>query len=169
MTLVDLVRAVIDEVRPENIDPAGTTVTDEGPGVEIVVVPHRDLDGVSLVARTDPRGARLLWAHVGDLSRHDDLDLGVVVESIPYEGDWRARLREGIAAELRRPIRLQSRTGWLRGPRAECSIVTGGKGRRIGVVRLQTTQQGRGTEMTTSLAGGPRPWFSVPPIIRHAR
>jgi hypothetical protein len=112
--LAELVHAVLDQVRPQNIDHGGTTVTGEGPEVEIVIVPHRDLDGVSLVAWTDGRNARLLWAQVGDLSTHDDLDLGVVVESIPEEGDWQGSLRETIAAELRRPIRLQSRTGWLR-------------------------------------------------------
>lgn len=169
MTLADLVRAVVDQVRPENIDPAATTVASEGPEVEIVIVAHRDLGGVSLVAWTDTRGARLLWADVGDLSRHDDLDLGVVVESISYDGDWRARLRDSFAAELRRPIRLQGRTGWLRGPRVECSIVTGGRDRRIGVVRLPKNQGRTGTEMTTTLAGGSRPWFSVPPAITHAR
>jgi hypothetical protein len=168
VTLADLVRAVVDQVRPENVEPAGAIVTGEGPEVEIVIIPHRDLAGVSLVASTDARGARLLWANVGDLSTHDDLDLGVVVESISYDGDWRARLRDSFAAELRRPIRLHLRTGWLRGPRVDCSIVIAGRDRRLGVVRLPKNQGRAGTEMTTMLAGGPRPWFSVPPAITHA-
>jgi hypothetical protein len=168
VSLTDLVRAVVDQVRPENIDPAAITVTSEGPEVEIVILAHRDLDGVSLVAWTDRRGARLLWAQVSDLSTHDDLDLGVVVESISAEGDWRPRLRDAIAAELRRPIRLRRRTGWFARPRVECSIVSGDGDRRIGVVSLPRNQEGSGTEMTTTLAGGPRPWFSVPPAITHA-
>src|SRR5688572_7346114 len=169
MKLAELVSAVIDRVQPENVDPAGMTITGEGPKVEIVIVPHRDLDGVSLVAWTDTRSARLLWANVGDLTYHDDLDLGVVVASFLYEGDWRARLQEAIAAELHRPIAIQSRKGWLGKPRIECSIVMGDRDRRIGVVRLPRAQEGRDVEMTTSLAGGPRPWFSVPPSITHAR
>lgn len=169
MKVADLVSAVFQRVRPENIDPAGMTVTSEGPEVEIVIVPHRDLDGVSLIAWTDQRSARLLWAHVGDLSYHDDLDLGVVVASFLYEGDWRARLQEAVVAELSRPIRIQSRSGLLGRPRIECSIVMGGRDRRIGIVRLPRNQEERATEMTTSLAGGPRPWFSVPPAITQAR
>ena len=169
MVLVELVRAVLEQVGPENIDPGAPVVTGEGPEVEIVVIAHRDLDGVSLVARSDTRGARLLWAQVGDLTYHDDLDLGVVVESISYEGDWRMRLTEAIAAELRRPIRLQSRTGWFGKPRVDCSITTRGKDRRIGVVRLPKEQEKAETATTTSLAGGPRPWFSVAAAITHAR
>ncbi|MDQ6721500.1 MAG: hypothetical protein M3003_12005 [Candidatus Dormibacteraeota bacterium] len=168
MTLADLVRGVVDHVRPENVDPAGTVVTGEGPDVEIVIVAHRDLGGVSLVAWTDARGARLLWATVRDLSRHDDLDLGTVVESISYDGDWGTALRAAFAAELRRPIRLRSRTGWLRGPRVECSIVSGGRDRRIGVIRLPKNES-RSETVTTTLAGGSRPWFSVPPAISHGR
>lgn len=168
MTLADLVRSVIEQARPENIEPADITVTQEGPDVEIVIVPHRDLGGVSLVARTDLRGARLLWAQVHDLSTHDDLDLGVVVESIAYEGDWRARLRETLARELQRPIRLQSRTAWLRGPRVHCSISNDGRVRRIGVLKVPS-QEGRASEVTTSMAGGPRPWFSAQPNIKHTR
>ena len=76
------------------LDSAGPITTGEGPEVEIVIVPHRDLDGISLVAWTDQEGARLMWAYVGDLSTHDDLDLGVVVERIPFEGDWRSRVKE---------------------------------------------------------------------------
>lgn len=168
MSLADLVREVVDEVRPANIDPAAITVTDEGPESEIVVVPHRDLDGISLVAWADPKGARLLWAHVGDLSRHDDLDLGVVVESMSYHLDWQARLRDAIAAELKRAIWLRSRTGWFQSPRVECSILVGGKERGVGVIRLRRDQGGT-TEGTTYLASGPRPWFSVPPKITNAR
>ena len=99
-------------------------LTGEGPELEIVIVPHRDLGGISLVAWTDQHGARLLWANVGDLSWHDDLDLGVVVARIPYEGDWRGRLGEALAAELRRPIRLRTQRGLFGAPRVECSIET---------------------------------------------
>ena len=85
--LTQLVGRALEQEQPENVDPAGTTLTGEGPEVEIVIVPHRDLGGISLVAWTDQYDARLLWANVGDLSTHDDLDLGVVVARIRYEDD----------------------------------------------------------------------------------
>ena len=87
VNLSQLVRTVLEQARPQNVSPAGTVATGEGPEVEIVIVPHRDLGGISLVAWTDQYDARLLWANVGDLSTHDDLDLGVVVARIRYEDD----------------------------------------------------------------------------------
>jgi hypothetical protein len=166
MSLAELVGSVLEERRPGNLDPAGPIVTGEGPKVEIVILPHRDLDGVSLVAWTDDRGARLLWAYVGDLSTHDDLDLGIVVERIPYEGDWRSRVRDALAAELVRPIRLRRRRSFLGGQRVECWIVAAGKERRIAVLRLPKDQLDAEAEMTSSLSGGPRPRFSLTPAIR---
>jgi hypothetical protein len=131
-----------------------------------VVLPHRDLDGVSLVAWTDDRGARLEWAYVGDLSTHDDLDLGVVVERIPYEGDWRDRMRDALVTELDRPIRLRRRRGFFGGQLVECWIMAAGKERRIAALRPPKNQLDAETEMTTSLSGGPRPRFSLTPAIR---
>jgi hypothetical protein len=55
MNLAELVGSVLEERRPGNLDPAGPITTGEGPEVEIVIVPHRDLDGISLVARTTRR------------------------------------------------------------------------------------------------------------------
>jgi hypothetical protein len=166
VNLSELVESVLEEKRPANLDPTGPIVTGEGPKVETVILPHRDLDGLSLVAWTDDRSARLLWAYVGDLSTHDDLDLGVVVERIPYEGDWRGRVRDALVAELDRPIRLRRRRGFLGGQRVECWIVAGGKKRRIAVLRPPKNQLDAETEMTTSLSGGPRPRFSLTPAIR---
>jgi hypothetical protein len=168
MTLADLVGAVVDQMRPENLAPAGMIVTGEGHDAEIVILPHGDLAGVSLVAWTDARGARLLWAQVSDLVTHDELDLGVIVASTPFEGDWSAHLRQAIADELGRPIRLRGRTTWAGSPHVECWITADGKDRRIGVVRLPRTQRSPATQMSTSLVGGSRPWFSVPPRIEHA-
>jgi hypothetical protein len=166
MSLAELDGSVLDERRPGNVDPAGPITTGEGPEVEIVIVPHRDLDGISLVAWKDQKGARLVWAHVGDLSTHDDLDLGVVVERIPFEGDWRGRVREALDAELGRPILLRRRRGLLGTQLVDCWIVTAGKNKRIGVLRPSKNQQGAEKEMKTSLSGGPRPPFSLTPSIR---
>jgi hypothetical protein len=166
MSLLELVGTVLTQARPENIDPKGPIVTGEGAAVDIVIIAHRDLGGVSMVVWTDTRDARVLWANVGDLSTHDDLDLGVVVERIAYDGDWRGHLREVIAAELKRPVLLRSRSGLFRGHRVECWITIGGKDRRIGVLRPPQDQRSGGQrEMITSLVGGPRPWFSISPAI----
>jgi len=165
MNLTELVGSVLEERRPGNVDPAGPIRTGEGPEVEIVIVPHRDLDGISLVAWTDQKGARLMWAHVGDLSTHDDLDLGVVVENIPFEGDWRGRVREALGTELGRPLLLRRRRGLLGTHLVDCWIVTAGKNKRVGVLRPAKNQQGPDKEMTTSLSGGRRPPFSLPPSI----
>ena|SRR2546430_11081965 len=163
MNLAKLVGSALEHGRSENVDPKGVVVTGEGPEVEIVIVPHRDLGGVSLVAWTDDHGARLVWADVGDLSTHDSLDLGFLVERIPYEGDWRKRFGDAFAAELERPIRLRARGG-LFGARVECWIDAAGKSRRIGTVRPPRDEI-LAPESTTCLAGGPRPQFSVPPHI----
>jgi len=64
MNLAEVVREVLEQVQPNNVDSSAPIVTGEGPEVEIVIVPHRDLDGVSLVAWTDHAAARLLWAYV---------------------------------------------------------------------------------------------------------
>jgi hypothetical protein len=166
VSLAELVGTVLEQAGPENIDPKGPVVTGEGPEVEIVIIAHRDLGGVSMVAWSDTHDARLVWANVGDLSTHDDLDLGVVVERIAFKGDWHGRLREAIAAELRRPVRLRSRSGWFRRRRVECWINIAGRDQRIGTLRPPKDQVSGGPqEMTTSLAGGPRPWFSLAPDI----
>jgi hypothetical protein len=155
MDLVGLVAGVLQDERPKNVDASATIVTNEGPEVEIVIVAHRDLDGVSLVVITDKKGARVLWAHVKDLSYHDDLDLGVVTERISYEGDWRGRLREALIAELRRPIRLHRRPGFLGGaPRVECWIAVGDKDKRIATFSSSKGDVPGATRDVTSLAGG---------------
>jgi hypothetical protein len=166
VNLAELVGSAVEDGPSANVDPTSITVTSEGPEIEIVIVPHRDLGGVSLVAWTDRHGVRLLWASVGDLSTHDDLDLGFVVERIPYEGDWQGHLRDAIARELNRPIRLRTRRGFFSAC-VECWIEAAGKTRRIGVLRAPRDDLGSATEITTSLAGGPRLNFSVRPRISH--
>jgi hypothetical protein len=167
VNLAELVGSALAQGRSENVDRTGITVTGEGPEVEIVIVPHRDLGGVSLVAWTDERGVRLVWADVGDLSTHDGLDLGLVVERIPYEGDWQKHFRNAFAAELERPIRLRVRGG-LFGARVECWIEEAGKRRRIGTIRPPRDEIRSAPDTTTYLAGGPRPPFSVRPHISHS-
>jgi len=102
---LDLVRQVIDAERPRNIDPASVTVTGEGREVGIILLPHQDLGGYSLVLWFDARNLLLLWAGVTDLERHDDMDLGRL--ALRLEGaNWGGgeAVKAALTAELRRPI-----------------------------------------------------------------
>src|SRR5260370_35566950 len=57
-----------------NLNRDAITVTAEGPAVGIVLLPHQDLGGYSLVLRVDDRHVMLVWAGVTDLKYHDDID-----------------------------------------------------------------------------------------------
>jgi hypothetical protein len=165
--VVETVRLVLEELRPANVDNPAVTVTGEGHEVEIVIVPHRDLGGVSLVLWTDKNATQLLWAGIGDLSTHDDIDLGAVVTRIPHEGDWPAKLRDAVTAELHRPIRLNSKRGLFGRPRIDCYVTVAGKDKRLAVLRPQSSHRRndpqRARVAITSLDGGAPLSFSVPP------
>ncbi len=171
--VIETVGRVLEELRPENVDNSAVTVTGEGHEVEMVIVPHRDLGGVSLVLWTDKNGTQLLWAGIGDLSTHDDIDVGAVVTRIPHEGAWVATLRDAIAAELGRPIRLNYRRVLLGGRRIDCSVTAAGKERRLAVLRPQLGQRRNDPRPSdvaiTSLDGGARLSFSVPPSLEEWR
>lgn len=166
--IADVIKQTVHELRPEKVDLSAVTVTGEGDGVEIVLVPHRDLGGVSLVLWTDDRGTQLSWATVRNLSTHDEIDLGLLVSLIPHEGNWPAHLRDAIAEEVGRPIRLRLRRGAIRGGRVDCYVTVGGKERRLAVLRTRSID-GPMAELTTSLASGPDLPFSVPPPLENWR
>jgi hypothetical protein len=172
MNIVDAAMEVLRELRPENVDLDAVTVTGEGAAMEIILVPHRDLGGVALIVWTDEGSTQLSWAQVHDLSTHDDLDLGVVVARIPHEGDWFPRLRDALAAEIRRPIRLKWRRGLLGRAHVDCVVTVDGKDKRLAVLDPSTRHSSSGSEMTgivTSLASGPPLPFSIPPPLDNWR
>ncbi len=112
---LDLVRQVMDAELPQNIDPASVTVTGEGPDVGIILLPHQDLGGYSLVLCFDASHLLLLWAGVTDLERHDDLDLGRLalrMEGANWGGD--EAVKAALKAELRRPIHAMLRRTRIR-------------------------------------------------------
>jgi len=79
----------------------------EGPGVGILLLPHQDLGGYSLVVSIRERQVIFLWAGVTDLKYHDDIDLGREVLRIDRgasPGD--DAIAAAIAMELSRPIRV---------------------------------------------------------------
>jgi hypothetical protein len=164
-----IVRLALDELRPENVDSSAVTITGEGSEVGIVIVPHRDLGGVSLVLWTDTNCTQLIWAGIGDLSTHDDIDLGEVVKQIPHEGNWRLTLSDAIAAEFSRPIRITYRRSFLGKPRIDCYITVAERDKRLRVLRPKPSQRRTTSKpldtAATSLAAGPPTWFSVPPAL----
>jgi hypothetical protein len=87
------------------VDPRETFITGEGHEVCILVIPHRWLGGVSLIVRSFPPEADLLWAGVTDLSDHDQIDLGHVVARWPAgQGSYLDSLKAKVAEELSRRI-----------------------------------------------------------------
>jgi hypothetical protein len=167
--VVGIVRLAFDRLRPENVDSTAVTITGEGTEVDIVIVPHRDLGGVSLVLWTDSNGTQLIWAGLVDLSTHDDIDLGEVVKRIPHGSDWGVKLSDAIAAEFSRPIRVNYRRGFLGKPRVDCYITVAGHDKRLRVLRPTSSQWRTNSKplqaAVTSLAAGPPAWFSVPPAL----
>ncbi|MGH7489291.1 MAG: hypothetical protein ACREMY_27365 [bacterium] len=112
---LDLVGQVLDASQPQNLNRASVTVADEGPSVGIILMPHQDLGGYSLVLWVDERHVILSWAGVTDLKRHDDIDLGRQVfrtdRSMP-NGD--EAVRGVVDVELRRPIHVTLRKTRIR-------------------------------------------------------
>ncbi len=121
---LDLVRQVMDAEEPQNIDPASVTVTGEGAEVGIILLPHQDLGGYSLVIWFDARQLSLVWAGITDLERHDDLDLGWL--AIRLDGASRGNdeaVKAALAAELRRPIHVTlNRTRIRRRWQLSCAV-----------------------------------------------
>jgi len=83
------------------------TVVDEGPRVGIILLPHQDLGGYSLVLSIHEKQVVFVWAGVTDLKYHDDIDLGREVFRIDRgasPGD--DAIAAAIALEFSRPIRV---------------------------------------------------------------
>ncbi len=109
---LDLVRQVLDVEQPRNIDFAAVTITGQGPDVGIILLPHQDLGGYSLVLWFNARRLTLLWAGVTDLERHDDLDLGRLAIRLNDASD--EATKAALTAELHRPIRATLRRTRIR-------------------------------------------------------
>ncbi len=112
---VDLVRQILDVERPLNVNPASVTVTGESTEVGIILMPHQDLGGYSLVLWIDDRRAALGWAGIADLARHEDIDLARWVSEVDASAsDADSAIRAALAAELDRPIRVTIRKTRIR-------------------------------------------------------
>lgn len=124
-----LLGQVLDVEQPTNVDRSSVTVTGEGPEVGIILVPHQDLAGFSLVLLFDPGHMDLLWAGVTDLKYHDDIDLGrraTRLDGPNWGGD--EAVKAALSAELRRTIHTTlRRTRILRRWQLSCAIELSGK------------------------------------------
>jgi hypothetical protein len=126
--------AMLDRVRPPQVAPANTNLTAEGHGCLIAIIPHSLLAGVSIVVWQDLEGFSVCWAQIGDLSYHDDLDLGHCVgrfvKKVPVEV-WHGETVRCVEEQLHRPIELRvSRTCGTSQPYVEF-FLTDGEGKRL--------------------------------------
>ena len=112
---LDLLRQVLDAEQPQNLDRESVTVTGQGPEVGIILLPHQDLGGYSLVLWFDKQHLMISWAGVTDLERHDDLDLGrLTVRMNRQEWESEDAVKAAVVAEFRRRIRVRVRKTRIR-------------------------------------------------------
>jgi hypothetical protein len=103
--LIDSIGGVLDAVSPVMVNPGDTFIAGEGPEVCILVIPHHWLGGVSLIVLARPEFVDLRWSVVTDLSDHDQIDLGKVVDRWAQGGRPPLELiGAALAREFQRPI-----------------------------------------------------------------
>jgi len=87
------------------VEPNETFISGERDEVCILIIPHYWLGGVGLIILSDPPGLDLRWAAVTDLSDHDQIDLGHVVDrwQLPVKRQMN-ELAASLEQELSRPI-----------------------------------------------------------------
>lgn len=127
--LLALLEKVLRSEQPANVDREAVTLTGEGPGEGIVLVPHRDLGGYSLILWFAQDWLRLGWASVIDLEYHDELDVGKVVLEV-RGSNWFEDVasKSAISAEFRRPIRVSlRRSRVLRRWQVRCAVNIAGE------------------------------------------
>jgi hypothetical protein len=112
---IDLVRRTLHDQTAQNVELDAVTVTGEGPEVGIILIPHRDLGGYSLIVWVNKNRISLSWGGVTDLSYHDDIDLAKPAFAMDGPG-WASNdvVREALDAEMNRPIRITVRRTHIR-------------------------------------------------------
>ena len=95
---------ILDEESPEQVNPDETIITGEGPPVLILIIPHKCLDGVSLVIWNEREYVSLRWCHLGNLKYHDAIDLGLVTHFIKKYNNWLNEFAACLREELNRSI-----------------------------------------------------------------
>jgi hypothetical protein len=98
------------ELAAPQIDEDETALTAEGNSCVIALIPHRALDGVSVVVWLFEDRAEVTWAQVAGLDRsHDALDLGISVATFRLDPDHPdyGPLLECIATQINQPLVLR--------------------------------------------------------------
>ncbi len=73
---------MLNELSPAQVDPAQTALTHEGDSFLICLIPHRCLGGLTIdIGISTNVRISVSWADVFNLSYHDDLDMGHVIDS----------------------------------------------------------------------------------------
>ena len=171
--MLGLVGELLEAGQPANIDRGSVTLTGEGPEEGILLVPHRDLGGYSLVLWFSNDGLDVLWASVIDLEYHDELDMGEVVASFKGDG-WLVddAVKSAIQSELMRPIRVRvKRTRLLRRWRLWCGIEQSGKWEEALACHVPSPPPGATGAVVelglTSLMGPARPDIRCPVPVKE--
>lgn len=159
---ISAVDRVLRELEPQNVDVGEVVVTGERERACIVVIPHHQLGGISLLVWSDVQGIQLSWGHVTTLSRHDDVDLAVRVSRPIASGEIEG-IDRALSAEMRRPIAVQFKSRKLGNSMVECSIDIDGQHSVIGRVRLGEGAKFEGP-LTTTLADGALPFTVRVPL-----
>ena len=95
---------ILDKESPEQVNPDDTIITGEGPEVLILIIPHKCLDGLSLVIWYEESHVSLRWCHLGNLKYHDDIDLGIVTHYFGKYKNWLDKFSVCLRGELNRTI-----------------------------------------------------------------
>src|SRR2546425_6138252 len=153
------------------VDPRETFITGEREEVCILVIPHHWLGGVSLVVLARPEFVDLRWAVVSDLSDHDQIDLGYVVDRWPSVNVPFQRLGAVLAEEFSRPIEWSClyRGEAARPRRIRAYVNLSGNRKRLDVLSQLTLWPSPHREVIerTSLRSANAPAFRLPvPIDR---
>jgi hypothetical protein len=113
--LLRALSSMLDGLAPPQVDPALCAITARGASALIVLIPHRHLGGLTLVATMAERFVAVSWTSISDLDAHDDLDLTREVylytrDEEGSDGAMRRAAVRGVREQLGRPIVLRLRS-----------------------------------------------------------
>lgn len=95
---------VLENECPEQVNPSDIFLTGEGPRILILIIPHKCLDGVSLVIWHDKYEVSFMWSQLGNLHGHEALEEGVVTNYVEKREGWSKEFSECLKCELNRLI-----------------------------------------------------------------
>jgi hypothetical protein len=159
---VSAVNTALLDGKPLNVHADEAVVTGEHERACIVVIPHHQLGGVSVLVWSDAAGVQLSWSYITTLMRHDDIDRAVGVGTLLTSNDVDS-VASALVVEMSRPITVQVKSTRLMRPTLECSIELDGQRKIIGRVRSGQFPEFEGV-LTTSLAADPLPFEIAVPL-----